>query len=44
MQLYNVATQTEIGIDLPRVVYKKHQTGDGECHQRSFSKTLSKSL
>ena len=28
MQLYNVTTQTEIGIDLPKVVNEKHQTNE----------------
>ena len=27
MQLYNVAAHTERGIDLPKVVNEKHETG-----------------
>ena len=29
MQLYNVAAHTERGIDLPKIVHEKHQTGEG---------------
>ena len=29
MQLYNVATKTEIGIGLSKVVYDKNQTDEG---------------
>ena len=32
MQLYNVAAHTERGIDLPKVVHEKHQTGKGWRH------------
>ena len=33
MQLYNIATQTEIGFDLPKLLNETHQTetGGGRC-------------
>ena len=33
MQLYDLASHTERGIDLPKVVHKKH--GTGEVRRRS---------
>ena len=43
MQLYNVATQTEIEIDLPKVVNEKHQTGEGGHRSDVLTNEVSKS-
>ena len=44
MQLYDVATHTERGIDLPKVVHEKHQTGEGVMTLWCLTNELSKSF
>ena len=44
MQLYDVASQTERGIDMPKVVHEKHQTGEGGMSLQCLTNKLGKSF
>ena len=44
MQLYNVASQTEIGINLPKVVNENHQTGEDGRYSGGLTNEVSKSF
>ena len=44
MQLYNVAAHTERGIDLPKVVNEKDQTGKGGHRSGVLTNELSKTF